>query len=1118
MGSGYGLKSDQTEENHLILCSVPVEDVEFEKESEILSVPSKRSSFFGNFSTVFPKSCLNPEISTEKKKKIIWLTDNEFSKENEDILKQNKEILQKFDLERISSASELLPSLEKSFFDLVFVIVDDYLFEDWTKEYLNIFSKLKCLCASRILLRKNLPVSENKYYKDNFVNPGDANSDFKEVINYFNASEQKLMEEIFENENGGSVLETFRFSETGKDFFLCKIDSLEDLTIPIIIPKAFTRRLFTKDDLINFRKYISTFKDESLHQLVKPSLDKKIKEPLQILSKYFLYMFCLKTEFYQKVKEHLKYSDNLKFYKGFLSLLYYAIGKKVLKVCRDRQLFCGLQIANEDLEEMEKIFNEKEERKEELENQEEDDQRHLEGGKVNAAIFCSRNFLNFSKSEEVSEKKLKALIPKQNETKVKLILNPLNKSDTFLPSNIDLDSEGISPFKEEKEVLILPLSFFDIESIEEQTEENGEIIKVITLSYLNAYDQILNNHLDSLKVAKNENGLMNFKEEIAKGKLTQEIKNLFSEEEFPSAMDCLNEVIHQKFQRQKRKTEDLPEYPYDPNDEKEKEAESLSKKEKMVRTQVLWITNREEEETNSLPGFKNLKEDEGKELLKVKSPLEAYEKLSKGKNFSFTLVYVIVDDSQFDDWASIYSDECCDLRCLCCTLILLTKEENLPSVKKNPFFGNALVNPGKAVKDFKEALTYINKDECDFKNAFIYKQKPFNFVGKGYGFCMKRITTLEELSPNVLFIKSVNPEIFPEDYLLKFRNFLYSYENEGIKNLAKPSSEKNMKVPPEILAKYYAKLYTLETLFYKDLNRNLTYDENLKHYRGFISLLYYALAKGVLHCSKSDMLFRGTQISSEEFKQIKEIFNEKKEGEKEGKSSEKGTKINAAIYCLKNFFSFSKKKEVAEEFLQRSIRKTHKNKEENKSDLVYVKFILHPAESNDKFIAANIDLNKDGLSAMPKEEEVLFLPFSCFDIVDVREEELKVDLNPKRKLKKTIKKKPKEDLKKDLKEENKEMTVKEKLFVIELNYLADYEKKIDDHLQNLQKEGKVEEIQEFNKKANEGEMNKEITECICESKEEMEKIQKQAEEIIQKKAANEEKSLEEQREMERKNA
>ena len=82
-------------------------------------------------------------------------------------------------------------------------------------------------------------------------------------------------------------------------------------------------------------------------------------------------------------------------------------------------------------------------------------------------------------------------------------------------------------------------------------------------------------------------------------------------------------------------------------------------------------------------------------------------------------------------------------------------------------------------------------------------------------------------------------------------------------------------IPIELLCKYYSRLYTMETNFYKDLNYNLI-NRKKEKYLVFIKILYEGLKLKALKIISNKELYRGSIINIEEIKKIKEYLNNKK--------------------------------------------------------------------------------------------------------------------------------------------------------------------------------------------------------------------------------------------------
>ena len=83
-------------------------------------------------------------------------------------------------------------------------------------------------------------------------------------------------------------------------------------------------------------------------------------------------------------------------------------------------------------------------------------------------------------------------------------------------------------------------------------------------------------------------------------------------------------------------------------------------------------------------------------------------------------------------------------------------------------------------------------------------------------------------------------------------------------------------------------------------------------------------------------------------------------------------KSNKYLYYCKNFLSFSKSEEEAEKFLKKNL--------ECDNSLFPVEFIIKNNLSNDNLMS-NVEMRH--YSGIASEQEVLFLPLSCFKIIDV---------------------------------------------------------------------------------------------------------------------------------------
>ena len=117
-------------------------------------------------------------------------------------------------------------------------------------------------------------------------------------------------------------------------------------------------------------------------------------------------------------------------------------------------------------------------------------------------------------------------------------------------------------------------------------------------------------------------------------------------------------------------------------------------------------------------------------------------------------------------------------------------------------------------------------------------------------------------------------------------------------------------IPIEILSKYYARLYTAESDFYKNINKDLGLNK-VEKYLPYIKTLYEGVKLKSLPLANKNILYRGSKISNDEIIKIKEYINKKIKG------------LPSSIVFSKSFLSFTKDKNIADYFL--SFKNNNKN-------------------------------------------------------------------------------------------------------------------------------------------------------------------------------------------------
>ena len=196
-----------------------------------------------------------------------------------------------------------------------------------------------------------------------------------------------------------------------------------------------------------------------------------------------------------------------------------------------------------------------------------------------------------------------------------------------------------------------------------------------------------------------------------------------------------------------------------------------------------------------------------------------------------------------------------------------------------------------------------------------------------------------------------------------FKNFLLiNHRNNKITNLILPILYIK-DIPHDIICKYFLRAYTLETNFYKEMNR-LLMKQSGNHYHTFIKVLYEGLFNESITKSLDACLYRGTKMNHNEIDKIIKLYNEwKTKGDKS---------IPSFLLYSRCFLSFTKDEDQIGIFIK---------KQQNEEKCYSIEFILNNNENLINNLSSNADLGF--ISAIKKEKEVLFFPFSCFCVENI---------------------------------------------------------------------------------------------------------------------------------------
>ena len=364
---------------------------------------------------------------------------------------------------------------------------------------------------------------------------------------------------------------------------------------------------------------------------------------------------------------------------------------------------------------------------------------------------------------------------------------------------------------------------------------------------------------------------------------------------------------------------------------------------------VLWIDGNIENEENSI----YRKELESICYLKLTCFKNTKEAIDYLKIIEFVETKIIVSGRLYIEFIKMFIENIKEINVIP-KIVIFTKNKDL------------------FLENNKQYINYINHSFYNFGGIKILFEEVKDFL-MNKNLCKKLNLNDENIQMTFEYIDNKSKLTLPlfyktlietsNDRMENYTNLLYekySKDNQEIKDLFEQI--KILKdIPIELLSKYYIRAFTIESDFYYDINKDLGLNKKEKHLP-FIKILYEAIKLKSLPLASNNILYRGAKINNDEINKINHYLKNKIPN------------LPAAIVFSKSFLSFSKDKKIAEDYL--------KNENENKK-LSKVLYILEKDDNIDYSLSTHGDIEK--ISYYPKEKEVLFFPFSSFEIKDIKE-------------------------------------------------------------------------------------------------------------------------------------
>ena len=395
-------------------------------------------------------------------------------------------------------------------------------------------------------------------------------------------------------------------------------------------------------------------------------------------------------------------------------------------------------------------------------------------------------------------------------------------------------------------------------------------------------------------------------------------------------------------------------------------------------SKIIWIDRNIYNEEN-LGYVKELEELGYKKLRLFETVTEAFDYM---KSILFEETKIIVSGRLFSEFISAFKKNITNM-CFVPKIIIFTREkekflENNKDYEKieNKFYTfGGLTTKIDEIKEFLKnenndsffisqmgqkyqednSTLPTESDEKDIINNNLDVQLTFEYID-----------TIDKIFLPMFFKSLIIkiPDKNLEEYTQSLYN-VYSKKSETVKKLLDQILlVKN--VPIEIISKYYARLYTVNSNFQSNLNKDLRLNK-IEKYLPYIKTFYEGVKSKSLKLSNDKILYRCSNLSDNEINKIKMYLKKKIDD------------LPGLIVFSKSFLSFSKDIKQAKKFF--------KNTDKN---LPKILFILENDKNERYNLSTHGDIEK--ISCYPNEKEVLFFPFSSFEIKDIELKEIEIEI------------------------------------------------------------------------------------------------------------------------------
>ena len=387
---------------------------------------------------------------------IIWVDKNIENSENSSY---KEDISKSFtNLHCFTNIEEGFNYLKDIKFSLTYFIISGSLFIDFCT--LLKLRQDSLLTVPRIIIftpySTKMKIENNEYINESFYNKGGVTTSFSNVKQFLN-------EKIFDIDP--SLIKHKIYPEE-VDFTFKPILNKSDLIVPVFLSELLNQPDSSKYK--DFDEYLMNSYGEKMCKLISQVY--KINCPNSIRVKYWLRAYTLETAFYDTINTELM-QGKIENYINYISLLYHGIENNYIKFNLTDNLYRGAVMNTSE------INNIKEHQKK--------SNNYDSGYPLPFGLLYCKSFMSFSLDKDIALGFMRKKSPKSYQTRVLYIL--LNSNNIYEKFATNADLTKISYFTHEKEILLFPFSFYEINRIEEKDNYYE-----IYLNYLGKYKKLYN--------------------------------------------------------------------------------------------------------------------------------------------------------------------------------------------------------------------------------------------------------------------------------------------------------------------------------------------------------------------------------------------------------------------------------------------------------------------------------------------------------------------------------------------------------------------------------------------------------------------------------------------------